>query len=341
MDFSSFPDILILKIFSYLSVKELCKVSRVCWTWRRIAYDKTLWRDIDITKFVSLDLRKVWKFYRSRLSDVLRSLKMVGYYNPKFGSERQKKQLLSDALLEEISTSCPNIEELQLHRFYLDRMSSNRLPRTLIHLKLRECGWPLGWLNDADIAGLQILDLGKTTRIDDSEIDSILKFTNLEELNLEELYRITDSGVKKLAENFTSLKILKLTSARVTDLGVHHICRYMLSLRGLDLSYTQITDSALDNIGKSLLELKSFNCAGTTITDNGIKCLCNGKVARNLTQLDISATKITDEALGIIAEKLVNLEDLNLAITKVSQEAISNLPTQLEKLSHVNLGRRA
>lgn len=56
---------------------------RVCRSWRRIAYDKTLWRYIDITRFVSLDLRKVWKFYRSRLSDVLRSLKMVGYYNAK------------------------------------------------------------------------------------------------------------------------------------------------------------------------------------------------------------------------------------------------------------------
>lgn len=257
------------------------------------------------------------------------------------GSERQKKQLLSDALLEEISTACPNIEELQLHRFFLEKMLSSRLPRSLTHLKLRECGWPLGWLDGADLPSLQSLDLGKTTRIDDSEISSILKFTHLEELNLEELYRITDSGVQQLAENFTTLKVLNLTSAKLTDLGIHHICRHMVKLRGLDLSYTQITDSALDNIGKSLVELKSFSCAGTKITDNGIKYLCCGKKPSNLIQLDISATRISDEAMIPIAEKLVNLEGLNLAITKVSKEAIDNMSAQLEKLTHINLGRRA
>ncbi|XP_053394943.1 F-box/LRR-repeat protein 12-like isoform X2 [Mercenaria mercenaria] len=333
MEISSLPDVLVLKIFSYLSVKEVCRC------WRRIAYDKTLWKDIDMTRFVSLDLRKVWKFYRSRLSDVLKSLKMVGYYNAKSGSERQKKQLLSDALLEEISTACPNIEELQLHRFYLEKMSSSRLPRSLTHLKLRECGWPLGWLNDADLPNLRILDLGKTTRIGDSEISSIVKFTNLEELNLEELYRISDLGVKELAENCTLLKVLKLTSAKVADLGVHFICRNMVSLRGLDLSYTLISDSAVDDIITSLPNLKSFGVAGTAVTDTGVKSLCYSKNGRNLVQLDISATKITDDALTYIADKLINLEDLNLAITKVSREAINNMSTQLGKLSHVNLGR--
>ncbi|XP_060591639.1 F-box/LRR-repeat protein 12-like [Ruditapes philippinarum] len=339
VNLSSLPDVLILNIFSYLSVKELCKISRVCHSWRRIACDKTLWKNIDMTQLVGLDLRKVWKFYRTRLSDVLRSLKMVGYYNAKSGSERQKKQLLSDALLEEISSACPNIQELQLHRFFLDRMSSSTLPKSLTHLKLRECGWPLGWLNDADLPNLQILDLGKTTRIDDSEIGSILKFTSLEELNLEELYRVTDTGVKLLAENFTCLKVLKLTSAKVADLGVHFICRNMVSLRGLDLSYTFISDSAVEDIGLNLSNLKSLGLAGTKVTDNGIKCLCFSKNAKNLEQLDISATSITDNALTYIGDKLVNLRDLNLAITNVSSEAIDRMSSQLEKLSHVNRGR--
>ncbi|KAL4235993.1 hypothetical protein ACF0H5_004381 [Mactra antiquata] len=337
--FQELPDVIVLNIFSYMSVKDLCKISRVCKSWRRIACDKTLWKHIDMTTCAYLDLRKVWKFYRTRLSDVLRSLKMVGYYSSKCGNEKQKKQLLSDALLEEISSSCPFIEELHLYRFFLEKMSVKKLPATLTHLKLRECAWPLGWLRDAELQDLYSLDLGKTCRIGDMEMGDVTKFSNLEELNLEELYRIGDNGVKILAENLPNLKVLKLTQTKVSDLGVHHICRHMVSLTSLDLGYTQIKDSAIDTLSQSLFKLNILGTAGTHVTDLGVRTLCFSKIAENIKQLDISATNITDSALNDISDKMINLEYLDVAICKLSRENVDDMYNHLPKLINVNMGR--
>lgn len=292
-----------------------------------------------MTSAGSLDLHKVWKFYRSRLSEALRSLKIGGYYVKTCGNEKQKKQVLSDSLLEAIRTSCPNIQELSLSRFYLEKISAEKLPESLVCLKLRECAWPLGWLKKATLPHLRHLDLGRTTRIDDSELSDIVKFTSIEELNLEELYRITDTGVKILCENMGQLKQLNLTSATLTDLGVHHICRYLTSLEGLDIGYSKISNSGLCNIGQSLPMLTFLSCAGTNVTDDGLKSFCYSKNAVKLVKLDISATKVTDQALSYIADKLTNLEYLNLAITKFSQGAVDDLKSALPKLEHVNLGR--
>lgn len=236
--------------------------------------------------------------------------------------------MLSDALLEEISTACPNIETLQLRNFYLEKMSSNRLPQSVTHLQLRKCHWPLGWLKGAELPKLRCLDLERTSRIAESEMGDIAKFVHLEELNLEELYRLGDAGIKQLAENYIGLKVLNIRATKITDLGVHHICRHMVGLTDLDLGCTGISDSSLDNIGKSLPQLKSLGFAGTKTTDYGIKCLCYSKISSNLLHLDIASTNITDEALTYITEKMINLESIDVAGTKVSENAVEKLSMQ-------------
>jgi F-box/WD-40 domain protein 5 len=41
-----FPDVILLKIFTYLQARELLVISQVCRSWSRVAYDELLWKDL-------------------------------------------------------------------------------------------------------------------------------------------------------------------------------------------------------------------------------------------------------------------------------------------------------
>eukprot|EP00116_Pleurobrachia_bachei_P004740 sb/3465002/ len=45
---SRFSEELTLKIFSYLKIEDLCRCSLVCSYWRRLSYDKSLWKKINL-----------------------------------------------------------------------------------------------------------------------------------------------------------------------------------------------------------------------------------------------------------------------------------------------------
>ena len=45
------PESILLRIFYFVSLKDLGHASLVCRQWRRIAYDNTLWRNADLRGF--------------------------------------------------------------------------------------------------------------------------------------------------------------------------------------------------------------------------------------------------------------------------------------------------
>ena len=45
------PESILLRIFYFVSLKDLGHASLVCKQWRRIAYDNTLWRNADLRGF--------------------------------------------------------------------------------------------------------------------------------------------------------------------------------------------------------------------------------------------------------------------------------------------------
>lgn len=47
------PDKVLLNIFSYLSHKEICSMSRVSKKWRTIAYNTSLWRSVSLRPEIS------------------------------------------------------------------------------------------------------------------------------------------------------------------------------------------------------------------------------------------------------------------------------------------------
>ncbi|KAH3721181.1 F-box/LRR-repeat protein 12-like [Dreissena polymorpha] len=252
--FLQLPDLLILEVFSHLNVKEICIISRVCKRWNKIAKDKSLWRRIDMTD-ARINLKKAWKFYRSRLSDCLQKLCMRGYYSPG-DAVKQKKAVLSDALLEDIHTSCPNIEEIVLEKFYLGSISSSKLPSSLVCLRLSHCQWPIGWMKGAELPNLRSLYVDHCSRIDNGELKEFFKLSSVELLHLGHLYRVKTEGIQGLTESMTQLKNLTLCNMNVDDLAVHHICRNLKQLNRLTVTECELSDAAVDNMFVSLKELR-------------------------------------------------------------------------------------
>ena len=170
---------------------------------------------------------------------------------------KQKKPVVSNALLEDLRTKCPNIQELSFAHINLGDISANKLPRSLTTLKLASCGWSVNWLDDADLPNLQNLALENCTRIDDAELKPVVKFSTLESLMMKGLYRVKDDGIRYLAENLTVLKSLELDEFRITDLAVHHICRNMARLETLKLMACQsLTNSSVKTVCDTLSALK-------------------------------------------------------------------------------------
>lgn len=201
-----------------------------------------------------LNLRKAWKFYRARLSDCLQSLKMQGYYHNK-AARKQKMPVMSDALLEELRSNCPNIQELSFEYIDLANFSSNKLPRSLCQLTIVKCGWPVEWLKGAELPELQTLDLIHCVRVDVIELKTLVTLTSLETLRLIGLYRAKDEGLKHLAQNLKQLTHLELDGLPITDLSVHHICRNMKNLESLKVIDCGITNSGIQIIAASLPKL--------------------------------------------------------------------------------------
>ncbi|WAR23407.1 FXL12-like protein, partial [Mya arenaria] len=257
MELLDLPDSLVLEILSYLPIKDLCVLSRTCQRCNKIARDKSLWRDIDITD-KRISLKKAWKFYRSRLSDCLQKIRMAGFYTQ------------SDALLEDIRTNCPNLEDMMLQTFYLSNISSSKLPSSLQYFTVESCQWPMGWLKGSYLPNLKCLQIKSCSRVDDQELKDVVKLTTLKTLHLGNLYRIKNNGVKVITENLTQLEQFELESLNIDDLAVHHICRNMQNLDALLLSKCNITNAAVDNVFVSLPKLKHLDISSNKKLDQQI-----------------------------------------------------------------------
>jgi len=207
--------------------------------------------------------------------------------------------VLSDALLEDIRTNCPNIEELILESFYLDHISSSKLPLSLIHFTARECHWPVAWLKGACLANLQSLTIESCVRVDQQELVDVASLSSLESLTLSNMYRVKNAGIQTIAENLTGLQCLELNKLAIDDLAVHHICRNLKSLKELVLCETDITNSAVETIFVSLPELKKLDVSGHKNLDSSI-LTCSLK-SKSLSEFTFSLSEVDPDVLDKIS----------------------------------------
>ncbi|KAK6180564.1 hypothetical protein SNE40_012696 [Patella caerulea] len=297
--FNTLPDNIILDILSYLPVKDLCLVGRVNRRCRRIVRDNTLWRHVDLTPY-RLDMSKMWKVIRAHFSEVLISMKIRGF--SKSAGPKNKKYSMSDAMLKDLCERCPNIKTLHLYQCNTDNLDCQKLPATLTALAIRSSVWQPRWFKlhnkPALLPLLKSLDVSGSARVDNFDIEDLNQWSNLEELKMNECYRVGQNGLTSISMNLTKLKNLELAGTMITELSMHHISRHLKLLEKLNLSRAVgLSDSCLDEISSGLTQLRYLNISGCSeVTCGGIKSLLSLKKLETLVLKNImlSDTELKD-----------------------------------------------
>uniref|UniRef100_A0A8C6MAI4 Zgc:158376 n=1 Tax=Nothobranchius furzeri TaxID=105023 RepID=A0A8C6MAI4_NOTFU len=215
-----------LRVFTYLSQRELCVCMRVCRTWSRWCCDKRLWTQIDLSRQRSIT--------PPMLSGIIRRQPVslnLGYTNI------SKKQLM---------------------------WLINRLPG-LLELNVSGCAWPaVSALCQAACPCLKVLDLSRVEDLKDSHLRELLapppdtrtahgesrmgRFQNVRELRLAGL-DLTDASSRLLVRYVPHLTRLDLSHCvNITDQTVQTLTSHASPLKE-SLNYINLS-------GK-----RSFSCA--------------------------------------------------------------------------------
>ncbi len=105
MTIQEVPDMVLLKIFSFLRVPDLCKIMRVCRRWRLLACDPQLWQTINLRP----------DYNGIQISSVDTLMRLI---TTRFGSSLRYLELPCDLItvpvLESLSSEAPQLRFLTL-----------------------------------------------------------------------------------------------------------------------------------------------------------------------------------------------------------------------------------
>ncbi|RUS71854.1 hypothetical protein EGW08_020388 [Elysia chlorotica] len=272
------PENLILKILTYLPVKDRCIVGRVCKQWRRIVQDNSLWRHVDLLQY-RLDLAKMWKVLRAHFSPCLLTMKLQGFAHSV--GRKRKRVSVSDAMLKELGNRCPNLWLLHLHDCNTDNISAESLPQSLRSLAITHSTWQPRWLKDKRqyLANLESLDLSGSVRVDRFDLQDIAQLSTLSELKLNGCYRIKGPDIEVAVKGLPSLTSLSVNNTSIDQEALHHIARHAKNLDELHIAFcSSVCDSSLLTLTLGLHNLKKINISGcVALTLEGLKSLCSLK----------------------------------------------------------------
>ncbi|CAN0067947.1 unnamed protein product [Lampetra planeri] len=286
------PEAVLLHIFGFLSVGEVLRVNRVCKFWRRLARDRCLWKNVDLTPY-KLDARTLRQVLRRHGSAALHSLSLRSSL---LHRQNSRRHFLTDAVLREVGRSSPSLHTLDVSHANLRHLSFAMLPASLRTLRLSMCEMPRDWLSRCDSVGprLTCLEVANVPSFSNDALVDAARGLPLTALSLSLAYRVTDNGLHASCENFGALQRLRLSQGSITDLGLHHICRHMPALRKLELFRSnKLTDAGLACFGRSLPLLSTLVLSGCAFTAKGIGQACRELPA--LRRLDLAELQLTEQ----------------------------------------------
>lgn len=126
------PEVIFLKIFGYFTIPCLTKASRTCKKWRRLAFDKDLWKDVDMRPYRKrLDEETLVRIIRNYFFGSIRKLSLDGY-------------AITPKILHELA-SCKTLQSLSLDKCsfegnFSDTTIEKSFPAGLTFLSLRFVG---------------------------------------------------------------------------------------------------------------------------------------------------------------------------------------------------------
>ncbi|XP_051497556.1 F-box/LRR-repeat protein 12 isoform X2 [Apus apus] len=224
------PDSVLLQVLKLLPLRDRLRAACVCRRWRRLALDRTVWREVDLTPH-RLSSRSFRFLLRRLPGPDLRLLRLRGRLRS--GSE---PRLLSPSLLLALSRRCPRLQHLSLLDTDLRPLPYSHLPLSLTRLRLERCEIPASWFGGNAAPRLERLVLLDVPAFSDRHLLDLATWSRLRSLVLRGTYRLTDSGIQRAAPRLEKLEFLALRDCGVGDVAVESISRAVKSLRFLEIS---------------------------------------------------------------------------------------------------------
>ncbi|XP_066298841.1 F-box/LRR-repeat protein 12-like isoform X1 [Branchiostoma lanceolatum] len=251
------PDYILTEIFSYLQIRDLLRMARVCKRWKRLAYERPLWKRVNLAPYSRrLDGRAMWRIVRQFFTPSLKSLTLAGHLH-----SGRTGEIVSTPLLLELKSRAASLRHFCITTADLTGVNLADLPESLVTLETRNCEIPPRWFKSLELDGafrnLRAVDLSCCSRVSDPDVIDICHASSLKVVKLSWCYRITDSSIQHLSEKLTQLERLDLEGCKITDVSLHHIGRHLKQLKFLNVSQCrQVTQAGLDGVKTMLKHLE-------------------------------------------------------------------------------------
>ncbi|XP_045205172.2 F-box/LRR-repeat protein fbxl-1-like [Mercenaria mercenaria] len=359
--FHDLPDELIVKIFSYLTTKELCQnVAPICRKWRQISLDHSLWKSLDFSTRPHLSsLNFLWVMRRAPL---LKRLFISGRVN------------VTRAEVAILTESCPGIQEIDFG--FCDNLTCDMLQclpencQDLRKINVEGCdkleNRTLKYL--VKCKKLSHLNFSHCMFLQDSGIIFLAGgLPEIKSINLDGISFLTDRGVKGLVDShYLYLEEVELDGAEISDVGLEQLSRCK-QLKHLGISFCEcLTDQSLEYLKElknlvylrlrkgsdfssdglssffkeaSLSKLQVLNLSECSAVNDQVVLDMSQACGSHLKELSLSwCWFITDTGLISIVDHCCNMENLDLlGIDRIYGECLSRVPEEMTKLKFLDL----
>lgn len=354
VEFEDLPFELQLLVFSYLTHCELTVVARVSQSFRRVAYDPSLWKRVEVES----DCDAV-----------------------SFGSLLDRAPLLEDLTMR----ASPHVLELAARSFAVRRL---RLLDVGFSVDVT-CG-AVSALVDA-CSELSHLNVEGCKAMDDAALAALCRLPYFVSLNISHCGLVTDEGIVALARGCPHLRFLNADGIpRITDRAVCELGRCLgPQLISLELDGEELTDASFEalrvckrlrTLGVSyaenlsdaslacmqgLHELRQLKLRrGPRLTARGLGRMFENQSLANLIRLELDSLALDDEALALLVRGCPQLRTLELpwcwditenglativancpnlvnlvllGLFKIHGFCLAELPTRMPKLRYIHL----
>ena len=275
------PNEIIIKVLSYLDLRDLFSFGFLSTRTRAISRYKMLWQKLTIrnkiltTEFLKFMLRRGCKFLQ------LIHVQLKGSIHLRKTSGLQELSLdecqMKNQVLEEFLGSCHSLKKLTLRGIDVSNVNTKNLKKFVLQNRKT----------------LQVLDLRPTKRLDLESIQIIIKNLNeLKEFNLHSYryYLLSWNRKKYFAEDVLSEESINYIANNLTE-----------KVEKLNLGYQRfVKDAHVMKLIPSCKRLTELNLRGTSISPNSLTCIIEN-LKHSLVMIRLCNTNLNFDELAELA----------------------------------------
>lgn len=342
-DLCQLDDNLLLKIFSWLSTRDLCAVAQTCRRLWEIAWHPSLWKEVEVrypqnatAALNALMRRECHTHIRRLVLEGAVGLPGIFAHLPYLSLNSlilRHSRRVTDAYVTAVLDNCLCLKELDLTGCVnVTRACTRVATLQLQSLDFSDCHG----VEDSSLTltlsrmpHLACLYLRRCGRITDASLVAIASYcSNLRQLSVSDCVKITDYGVRELATCLgPSLRYFSVGKCeRVSDAGLLVVARHCYKLRYLNARGCEaLSDSATLALARGCPRLRALDIGKCDIGDAALEALSTG--CPNLKKLSLcGCERITDIGLESLAYYVRGLRQLNIGecprITWVGYRAV-------------------